>query len=118
VKSLKGKLPVEKRKKMSKSTGNTILPQEIFSGDNTILDKPFKPTVVRFFMLQAHYRSIMDFSNDALEASEKGFLKLMEAIKSLNSLPTSKTTSFNVSAWKQRCYDAMNDDFNRLLPIY
>jgi len=99
-------------KKMSKSTGNTILPQEIFSGDNTILDKPFKPTVVRFFMLQAHYRSIMDFSNDALEASEKGFLKLMEAIKSLNSLPTSKTTSFNVSAWKQRCYDAMNDDFN------
>jgi len=101
-------------KKMSKSTGNTILPQEIFSGDNTILDKPFKPTVVRFFMLQAHYRSIMDFSNDALEASEKGFLKLMEAIKSLNSLPTSKTTSFNVSAWKQRCYDAMNDDFNRI----
>lgn len=99
-------------KKMSKSTGNTILPHEIFSGENTILDKPFKPTVVRFFMLQAHYRSIMDFSNDALEASEKGFVKLMEAIKNLAQLAPSKTSSFDVAAWKQRCYDAMNDDFN------
>jgi len=99
-------------KKMSKSTGNTILPHEIFSGENTILDKPFKPAVVRFFMLQAHYRSIMDFSNDALEASEKGFLKLMEAIKSLGGLTTSKSSSFDVLAWKQKCYDAMNDDFN------
>ena len=99
-------------KKMSKSTGNTILPHEIFTGENAILNKPFKPTVVRFFMLQAHYRSIMDFSNDALEASEKGFVKLMEAIKNLNKLPTSKASSFDINTWKQRCYDAMNDDFN------
>ncbi len=100
-------------KKMSKSTGNTILPHEIFSGDNTILSKPFKPSVVRFFMLQAHYRSIMDFSNDALEASEKGFSKLMEAIQHLNSLRAEKeTTNFNLNAWIQRCYNAMNDDFN------
>jgi len=100
-------------KKMSKSTGNTILPNEIFSGENNILKKPFKPTVIRFFMLQANYRSIMDFSNDALEASEKGFIKLMEAIKSLDNLPIAKTSeNFDVSAWKQRCYDAMNDDFN------
>ncbi len=99
-------------KKMSKSTGNTILPHEIFTGENAILNKPFKPTVVRFFMLQAHYRSIMDFSNDALEASEKGFVKLMEAIKKLNKLPTSKASSFDINTWKQRCYDAMNDDFN------
>ncbi len=100
-------------KKMSKSTGNTILPHEIFSGDNTILSKPFKPSVVRFFMLQAHYRSIMDFSNDALEASEKGFSKLMEAIQHLNSLRAEKeTTNFDLNAWIQRCYNAMNDDFN------
>ncbi len=101
-------------KKMSKSTGNTLLPQEIFNGDNDILAKSFKPTVVRFFMLQAHYRSIMDFSNDALEASEKGFNKLMEAIKSFETITPAKATSeeFDTTAWKQRCYDAMNDDFN------
>ncbi|WP_010522100.1 cysteine--tRNA ligase [Aquimarina agarivorans] len=100
-------------KKMSKSTGNTILPHEIFSGDNTILNKPFKPSVVRFFILQAHYRSIMDFSNDALEASEKGFLKLLEAIQHLDTLTGEKqTTNFDITTWKQRCYDAMNDDFN------
>ena len=100
-------------KKMSKSTGNTLLPGEIFTGDNDILQKAFKPTVVRFFILQAHYRSIMDFSNEALEASEKGFLKLMEAINNLPNISTSKVTEgFDVSSWKQRCYDAMNDDFN------
>ncbi len=100
-------------KKMSKSTGNTILPHEIFSGNNTILNKAFKPIVVRFFMLQAHYRSIMDFSNDALEASEKGFLKLMEAIKNTDNLSVSKITSgLDVLQWKQDCYQAMNDDFN------
>lgn len=101
-------------KKMSKSTGNTLLPQEIFSGENSILEKSFKPSVVRFFMLQAHYRSIMDFSNDALEASEKGFNKLMEALKSLETITPTKSTSedFNITAWTQRCYDAMNDDFN------
>lgn len=100
-------------KKMSKSTGNTLLPEELFSGDNTILKKAFKPSVVRFFMLQAHYRSILDFSNDALEASEKGFTKLMEAIQTLAGLTAEKTTAgFDAQAWQQRCYDAMNDDFN------
>ncbi len=100
-------------KKMSKSTGNTISPDELFSGNNDILNKAFDPTIVRFFMLQAHYRSILDFSNDALEASEKGYYKLMDAIQTCNSLPTGNNTEgFDVQVWRQECYNAMNDDFN------
>ena len=99
-------------KKMSKSTGNSILPNELFSGNNDILSKAFSPTVSKFFMYQAHYRSILDFSNDALEASEKGFNRLMDAYHNLENLPTGASTSFDVTAWKQSCYDAMNDDFN------
>ena len=99
-------------KKMAKSTGNNILPKELFSGENTILSKAFAPTVAKFFMYQAHYRSILDFSNDALEASEKGYHRLMDAYRSLDELPTSGNSSFDVKAWKQQCYDAMNDDFN------
>jgi cysteinyl-tRNA synthetase len=99
-------------KKMAKSTGNNILPNEIFSGNNSILSKPFSPAIVKFFMYQAHYRSILDFSDDALLASEKGFNKLMEAIQEISNLKTSNTSSFSVQAWKQSCYDAMNDDFN------
>ncbi|WP_299796643.1 cysteine--tRNA ligase [uncultured Maribacter sp.] len=99
-------------RKMAKSTGNSILPGEIFSGENEILSKPFSPSMVRFFMMQAHYTSILDISNDALLASEKGFNKLMEAINSIKSLNTGKTTDFDVTAWKTSCYAAMNDDFN------
>ncbi|RYJ41882.1 cysteine--tRNA ligase [Flavobacterium beibuense] len=99
-------------KKMSKSTGNNILPREIFSGNNSILSKAFSPTVTRFFILQAHYRSVLDFSNDAIIAAEKGFNRLMEAIESLPGITTSAISSINVTAWKQECYDAMNDDFN------
>ena len=100
-------------KKMAKSTGNNILPNEIFSGDNDIMDRPFSPAVTRFFMLQAHYRSVLDISNDAMLASEKGFSKLMHGLSILESLATAKeTTGFDVAKWKQKCYDAMNDDFN------
>ncbi|WP_029035525.1 cysteine--tRNA ligase [Salinimicrobium terrae] len=99
-------------KKMAKSTGNNILPDEIFSGNNPNLEKGFLPTVARFFMLQANYRSILDFSNDALEASEKGFQRLMDAYHILNSLEPSEKSDFDVAAWRQKCYDAMNDDFN------
>ncbi|CAN0604895.1 unnamed protein product, partial [Ectocarpus sp. 12 AP-2014] len=99
-------------RKMAKSTGNSILPGEIFSGENDILSKPFSPSMVRFFMMQAHYTSILDMSNDALLASEKGFNKLMEAFNSLKSLQTGKTTDFDVKGWKASCYAAMNDDFN------
>ncbi len=99
-------------KKMAKSTGNNILPLEIFSGENDILSKPFSPSTVRFFMMQAHYTSILDLSNDALLASEKGFQRLFDAVDALQDLETGATTSFDVLAWKQKCYDAMNDDFN------
>jgi cysteinyl-tRNA synthetase len=99
-------------KKMSKSTGNNILPNELISGDNAILSKPFAATVAKFFMFQAQYRSMLDFSNEALEASEKGFNRLMEGYRSIDALPVSEITSMNVAAWKQSCYDAMNDDFN------
>jgi len=99
-------------KKMSKSTGNNILPQELFSGENSILSKAYHPAVVRFFILQAHYRSILDFSDDAIQASEKGFSRLMEAVENVKNLPVSSASNFDVKNWKQKCYDAMNDDFN------
>ena len=99
--------------KMAKSTGNYILPNEMFSGENDILSKAFAPSVVRFFMLQANYRSILDFSSTALEASEKGFFKLMDAISLIEKLPISDSSSgFDVTDWKDNCYKAMNDDFN------
>ncbi|RXG12552.1 cysteinyl-tRNA synthetase [Leeuwenhoekiella aestuarii] len=99
-------------KKMSKSDGNNIFPAQIFTGDSPFLTKGFSPSVARFFIMQAHYRSVLDFSNDALLASEKGFNRLMEAVNLLESLPVSEISSLDISSWKQACYDAMNDDFN------
>ncbi|WP_010255761.1 cysteine--tRNA ligase [Myroides injenensis] len=99
-------------KKMAKSTGNNILPNELFSGENNILSKAFAPAVARFFILQAHYRSILDFSDDAINASERGYHRLMEAIKSIKDLKVSTNSSVDIAKWKQSCYDAMNDDFN------
>lgn len=99
-------------KKMSKSTGNNIYPSEMFSGENDILSKPFAPSVVRFFMMQAHYTSILDLSDNALLASEKGYNKLMDGYKAIANLPTAPSSDFDLEAWKQQCYEAMNDDFN------
>lgn len=99
-------------KKMAKSTGNNILPGEIFSGENNILSKAFSPSAVRFFMMQAHYTSILDLSDDALLASEKGYRKLMESITALENLETDGQGDFNLQQWKAQCYTAMNDDFN------
>jgi cysteinyl-tRNA synthetase len=99
--------------KMAKSTGNNILPAEILNGNTDKLTNGFSPSVVRFFMMQAHYRSILDFSNDALLASEKGFLKLMEAVTSLSKIEATEVVNdFDVIKWKSNCYAAMNDDFN------
>ena len=99
--------------KMAKSTGNNILPDAMFSGDNDIFTKAFTPSVVRFFLLQAHYRSIVDLSENALLASEKGFIRLQEGMQTLKQLTSSETTSgFDFDAWETKCYAAMNDDFN------
>ena len=99
--------------KMAKSTGNNILPDAMFSGDNDIFTKAFTPSVVRFFLLQAHYRSIVDLSQDALLASEKGFNRLHEGMQTLKQLTSSEATSgFDFNAWETKCYAAMNDDFN------
>ena len=99
--------------KMSKSTGNSINPDELLSGNNDILSKAYSPNVIRFFMMQSSYRSILDLTDDGLLAAEKAFKKLMEAMNSLPKLQISNNTSnFDVTSWKQSCYDAMNDDFN------
>jgi len=99
-------------KRMAKSTGNSILPAELFSGEHDLLDKGYPPTVVRFFMMQAHYRSPLDFSNEALQASEKGFARLMDAFSLIDQLPDSDSSSINVGELRDKCYAAMNDDFN------
>jgi cysteinyl-tRNA synthetase len=99
-------------KKMSKSTGNTLNPDELFSGNNDLLAKAFDPMVVRFFMMQAHYSSMLDFTSEALTASEKGFYKLMEAYVKIPSLAKSNHSSFDIKALVDSFYEAMNDDFN------
>jgi cysteinyl-tRNA synthetase len=98
--------------KMSKSLGNSFLPHELFSGDHKLLDKGYSPMTVRFFVLQAHYRSTLDFSNEALQAAEKGFARLMNAVKLLDNLKTSATTTTNIQHLHDKVYAAMNDDFN------
>ena len=98
--------------RMSKSTGNTVNPNELLSGDNKFFSKAFAPGVIRFFNAQSSYRSVLDLTDDGLLASEKGFNRLMEGIKLLNNIKASGNSTFDVNAWKQKCYDAMNDDFN------
>ena len=98
--------------KMAKSTGNFILPDEILTGKNNVLSKAFSASVVRFFNMQANYRSILDFSSDALEASEKGHAKLMDAISFLDKIEAGETSTFDVQKWKNECYAALNDDLN------
>jgi len=98
--------------KMSKSLGNSFLPHELFTGNNSILNKGYSPMTVRFFMLQAHYRSTLDFGNEAMEASEKGFKRLMNAFTLLDGLTPSGTTEVEINTLLDRCYAAMNDDFN------
>lgn len=98
--------------RMSKSAGNGFLPEELFTGNHPLLQKGFSPMTVKFFMLQAHYRSTLDFSNEALDASEKGFRRLMNAVDLLNKLTASDKSDFEIEPIYQNCVKAMNDDFN------
>jgi len=98
--------------KMGKSLGNSVLLDEFFSGENDLLEQAYSPITIRFFILQAHYRSTIDFSNEALQSAEKGLKKLFAAIKNLDKLILSEKSTSNIKALRQKCYDAMNDDFN------
>ncbi len=98
--------------KMGKSLGNFITLDEFFTGTHKILKRAYEPMTIRFFMLQAHYRSTVDFSNEALQAAHKGFEKLMKADDSLEQLKTATTSDFDVAQWQEKCYAAMDDDFN------
>ena len=98
--------------KMGKSLGNFITLDELFSGNHKLLEQAYSPMTIRFFILQAHYRSTLDFSNDALQAAEKGLNRMFAAIKTLNTLKPGEKSSFDVHALKQKCFDAINDDLN------
>jgi cysteinyl-tRNA synthetase len=98
--------------RMSKSTGNYILPMQLVNGENDFFEKKFQSSVVRFCFMQAHYRSVLDISNEAMIAAEKGYNRLVEAIKQLDSIKASTTSTLNVADWKNSCYEAMNDDLN------
>lgn len=98
--------------KMSKSLGNYFLPKEIIEGSSNVFDKPYSANVIRFSMMQAHYRSTLDFTSDSLNAAEKGFSRLTEAIEKLETLKTADTSSLDVQEIINGFYKAMNDDFN------
>lgn len=98
--------------RMSKTKGNGFLPHELFTGSHELLSRGYSPMSVRFFMLQAHYRSTLDFSNEALEASDKGFKRLINSYGLLEKLNPSQKSDIDLKSLTERCYAAMNDDFN------
>lgn len=98
--------------RMSKTAGNGFLPRELFTGSHPLLERGYSPMTVRFFMAQSHYRSTLDFSNEALQASEKGYKKLMESFSTIEKIEPSPSSSVNIADLEDRCYAAMNDDFN------
>ena len=103
--------------KMGKSLGNFITLNEFFAGSHTVLDKAYSPMAVRFFILQAHYRSTVDFSNEALQASEKGFQRLIAGVQTLDKLKPSEKSTIDLGNIEQKCYQAMNDDLNSPMVI-
>ena len=98
--------------KMGKSLGNFITLSEFFSGEHDSLEQAYNPMTIRFFILQAHYRSTVDFSNEALKAAEKGMTKLMAALETLQGIEVTADSSIQVADYKNKFYEAINDDFN------
>ncbi|MFV0173924.1 cysteine--tRNA ligase [Empedobacter falsenii] len=103
--------------RMSKSTGNYILPMQLVNGENNFFEKAFHPSVVRFCFLQAHYRSVLDISNEAMLASEKGYNRLVEALKTLENITPKKISTVNIDELEAKLYTAMDDDFNTPIMI-
>lgn len=103
--------------KMGKSLGNFITLGELFAGEHKVLEQAYSPMTVRFFIMQAHYRSTLDFSNDALQAAEKGYKRMMTALKTMQSLPASDKSSVNVAEVFAACQAAMDDDLNTPITI-
>jgi len=103
--------------KMGKSLGNAISLEQFASGDHPLLEQAYSPMTIRFFMLQAHYRSTLDFSNEALQASEKGLDRLMKAVARIEILPVSETSSIDIDELSTNCYAAMGDDLNSPIAI-
>ncbi|MCB0792579.1 MAG: cysteine--tRNA ligase [Flavobacteriales bacterium] len=99
-------------RKMSKSEGNGFTPEELVSGDHKLLERGYGPMTVRFFMLQCHYASTLDFSNEALQAAERGLERLMDALDRLDASKPGDRDDADIPGLEQRCYDAMNDDLN------
>ena len=103
--------------KMARSLGNFITLDELFTGTHKILEQAYSPMTVRFFILQAHYRSTIDFSNEALKAAEKGLERLLTANRTLDELNVSSETTVDVSGLKEKCFAALNDDLNSPIAI-
>ncbi|NOY95181.1 MAG: cysteine--tRNA ligase [Chlorobi bacterium] len=103
--------------KMGKSLGNAISLNEFFTGSHPLLEKAYSPMTIRFFMLQAHYRSTLDFTNEALQAAEKGLARLMKAVGTLETLKISEKSTVDIAGLKEKCYAAMNDDLNSPIAI-
>lgn len=103
--------------KMGKSLGNFITLEQFFTGEHPLLERPFSPMTIRFFILQAHYRSTLDFSNDALAASEKAYQRLCQGWESLSSIVPSDKTTADVAGLRAKCYEAMNDDLSSPIVI-
>ena len=103
--------------KMGKSLGNFITLEELFTGSHKLLAQAYSPMTIRFFILQAHYRSTVDFSNEALQASEKGLQRLMEAYERLTKLTASGASTVDVKGLREKCDAAMNDDLNSPIAI-
>ena len=104
-------------KKMGKSYNNFITLPQFFSGEHERLERPYSPMIIRFFILQAHYRSTVDFGNEALQASEKGLQRLMDGWNLLQKLTPAQQSTIEVGNIRQNCYDAMNDDLNSPIVI-
>ncbi len=103
--------------KMGKSLGNAISLNEFFTGNHPLLEKAYSPMTIRYFMLTAHYRSTLDFSNEALQAAEKGLNRLLKAAEILEQIKASGKSTVNIQELKKNCYDAMNDDLNTPIAI-